>query len=212
MFNHSVSNRELRFGQGSVSGGKDSRDWDKDDRRRDGEYDENDADVSASTVSGDGSKRIRERLYDEGGRNELKKFEEQYKESLHDEEKSGERKWNGGEVNSNDEYDDGIDNEEDALERNGDLEGEEHFTTDGIFEKQTEVGIDKKSAQDPFRIADSLFNSKSNIDKKMKISASKNKPSSKGRKHRKCFFCHAIASKMNALSYFPAVVIPWAYL
>lgn len=195
LFNNSVSNRELRFGQGSVSGGKDSRYWDKDDRRRDGEYDENDVNMSASTVSDDGSKRIQEGLYDEGGRNELKMFEDQYKESLHDEEKSGERKWNGGEVNSNDEYDDGIDNEEDVLERNGDQETEEHSTTDGIFEKQIEIGIDKKSAQDPFRNVNSLVISKPNNDKKTKTSVSKNKSSSKGKKHRKCFFVMLLLQK-----------------
>ncbi|CAH8389120.1 unnamed protein product [Eruca vesicaria subsp. sativa] len=63
----------LEFGHGSVVHGRDSRYWDKDDRRRDDDYNEND--LEHKPVKGIG-------LYNEAGRNELNKYEAEYQASL----------------------------------------------------------------------------------------------------------------------------------
>ncbi|KFK45142.1 hypothetical protein AALP_AA1G349100 [Arabis alpina] len=84
----------LEFGSGSVVHGKDSRSWDKDDRRRDDDYNEDQVEHkeerSVVEVNKDGpihrplhgvdSKGSD--LYNEAGRNELNKYEEEYQASL----------------------------------------------------------------------------------------------------------------------------------
>lgn len=84
----------LEFGQGSVVHGRDSRYWDKDDRRRDDDYNEDevehksevDEDRSVAEVKKDpvrGSSDLKGiGLYNEAGRNELKKYEAEYQASL----------------------------------------------------------------------------------------------------------------------------------
>lgn len=95
----------LDFGHESGGHGRDSRYWDKDDRRRDGDYDEGvmeqtirdnedkntDNDAPAKTnhdlkFSQDGSstglKRKGVGLYNEAGRHELKRYEAEYEASL----------------------------------------------------------------------------------------------------------------------------------
>lgn len=95
------------FGQGSEGHGRDSRYWDRDDRRRDKDYNEDvvenssmaandepsdNGDIplrmkngnkkSSSDDSVNGSDRRGIGLYNEAGRNELKRYEEQYEASL----------------------------------------------------------------------------------------------------------------------------------
>ncbi|KAM7507608.1 hypothetical protein LguiA_018061 [Lonicera macranthoides] len=97
----------LEFGHGSVAHGRDSRYWDKDDRRRDGDYSEDAverANVGAKSGSTDkvrvpakesnsekrssvvdsheGSDRRGSGLYNEAGRDELKMYEAEYEASL----------------------------------------------------------------------------------------------------------------------------------
>ncbi|RDX68825.1 hypothetical protein CR513_52147, partial [Mucuna pruriens] len=95
----------LDFGHGSGGHGRDSRYWDKDDRRRDDDYDEDmmeqtsrdpgdenaddDASVKAnhnkkSSQGGSnmGLKRRGDGLYNEAGRHELKRYEAEYEASL----------------------------------------------------------------------------------------------------------------------------------
>lgn len=91
----------LDFGHGSGGHGRDSRYWDRDDRRRDGDYgedmmeqtskdhgDENaedDASVKTdhdSKSSQDGLQRRGDGLYNEAGRHELKRYEAEYEASL----------------------------------------------------------------------------------------------------------------------------------
>lgn len=100
-------NKVVRFGQGSVGHGRDSRYWDRDDRRRDEDYNE-DVVEHSSLASKDetydkgddlmrmkngnkkssiddsvkGSERRGIGLYNEAGRNELKIYEAQYEASL----------------------------------------------------------------------------------------------------------------------------------
>ncbi|KAJ6859120.1 hypothetical protein NC652_041423 [Populus alba x Populus x berolinensis] len=93
----------LGFGQGSVGHGRDSRYWDRDDRRRDEDYNEDDVEHD-SKVHRDGessekvhnlvkvknykekAKRVEDRkgvgLYNEDGRKELKMYEKEYEASL----------------------------------------------------------------------------------------------------------------------------------
>ncbi|CAA7018709.1 unnamed protein product [Microthlaspi erraticum] len=84
----------LEFGQGSVVHGRDSRYWDKDDRRRDDDYNEDevehksevDEDTSVARVKKDPVKGASDLkgigLYNEAGRNELKKYEAEYQASF----------------------------------------------------------------------------------------------------------------------------------
>lgn len=86
----------LKFGHGFVGHGRDSRYWDRDDRRRDDDYGEDlvgsGGDQNGS-VGNDGENKISEEkkrtsnhrvggLYNEAGRNELKMYEAQYEASL----------------------------------------------------------------------------------------------------------------------------------
>ncbi|CAH8313106.1 unnamed protein product [Eruca vesicaria subsp. sativa] len=75
----------LEFGHGSVVHGRDSRYWDKDDRRRDDDYNEDEVDHQSVDVKkvpvpvpvkGNGG------FYNEAGRNELNKYEAEYQASL----------------------------------------------------------------------------------------------------------------------------------
>ncbi|EOA39859.1 hypothetical protein CARUB_v10008532mg [Capsella rubella] len=73
----------LEFGHGSVVHGRDSRDWDKDDRRRDDDYNEAEVkkDVQVQNpVKGSDLKGIG--MYNEAGRNELKMYEAEYQATL----------------------------------------------------------------------------------------------------------------------------------
>ncbi|CAH9136247.1 unnamed protein product [Cuscuta epithymum] len=95
---------KVHFGHGSFKLGRDSQDWDKDDRRRDNDYSEEelernrnatldmsqspprgkkgDEKKSSSSESVIGLDRRREGLYNEAGRDELKVYEAEYQASL----------------------------------------------------------------------------------------------------------------------------------
>ncbi|TMW92168.1 hypothetical protein EJD97_013420 [Solanum chilense] len=89
----------LQFGHGSVNHGRDSRYWDKDDRRRDDDYNEEDlernqdSDLNKEQSPPDGKKGDKKSfskgldhggngLYNEAGRDELRKYEARYQASL----------------------------------------------------------------------------------------------------------------------------------
>ncbi|XP_044475423.1 uncharacterized protein LOC123203217 [Mangifera indica] len=97
----------LGFGKGSVMQGRDSRYWDKDDRRRDDNYNEDEVERSSTAAKGgsnnmghvlvkmvNGNKKISHDdphkgldgkgvdLYNEAGRDELKIYEAKYEASL----------------------------------------------------------------------------------------------------------------------------------
>ncbi|KAF7820066.1 transmembrane protein [Senna tora] len=95
--------RVLEFGRGSVGHGRDSRYWDRDDRRRDGDYNEdvvekinkdenigkdnasvkiNSDSRSSNADSHKGLERKGVGLYNEAGRHELKMYEAAYEASL----------------------------------------------------------------------------------------------------------------------------------
>ncbi|XP_073013634.1 uncharacterized protein [Typha latifolia] len=116
--------KKLRFGHGSAGRvGRDSRYWDRDDRRRDHDYSEEDLPKEDSVNKKD---RILESrnggneknlvgseggLYNEEGRKELDSYKEQYEASL----KNGGQLEDDGVKNDDpdDEYDDGIDVDDD---------------------------------------------------------------------------------------------------
>lgn len=94
----------LKFGQGSVAHGRDSRYWDKDDRRRDEDYNEEAVEHSTVGAQDRSTGNVRKGmnsdkkssfaelhkvtdhkgigLYNEAGRNELKMYEAEYEASL----------------------------------------------------------------------------------------------------------------------------------
>ncbi|KAF8085070.1 hypothetical protein N665_0683s0012 [Sinapis alba] len=84
----------LEFGHGSVVHGRDSRYWDKDDRRRDDDYNEDEVEHqsedksvrSVAEVKKDPVKGLDVKgnsgFYNEAGRNELNKYEAEYQASL----------------------------------------------------------------------------------------------------------------------------------
>ncbi|KAK1403663.1 Transmembrane protein [Heracleum sosnowskyi] len=94
----------LKFGQGSVAHGRDSRYWDKDDRRRDDDYNEEAVEHSSVGAQDRSTGNVRKGmnsdkkpsfaelhkvtdhkgigLYNEAGRNELKMYEAEYEASL----------------------------------------------------------------------------------------------------------------------------------
>ncbi|KAJ8551276.1 hypothetical protein K7X08_000646 [Anisodus acutangulus] len=141
----------LQFGHGSVSHGRDSRYWDKDDRRRDDDYNEedlernpdSDLDKEQSPPHGKrGDKKSFSKglnhggsgLYNEAGRDELKKYEAKYQASLENaghsqdehhltDQQSGDAdKGKKSEmVDADDGYDDGIDLEDAHTEGNDDV-------------------------------------------------------------------------------------------
>ncbi|KAL9252829.1 putative hexosyltransferase MUCI70 [Drosera capensis] len=140
-----ISTSQVKFGRGSASQGRDSRHWDGDDRRRDDDYSEEsinegtteDKDVRKGEVGVKGRSGLRKLpndstmkdnnhqgvgLYNEAGRNELKRYEEKYEASLknvvqpdsHSEQGSDVSEddnevMKDSDVDIDDEYDDGID-------------------------------------------------------------------------------------------------------
>lgn len=128
----------VKFGRGSVTHGRDSRYWDRDDRRRDEGYREEDLEqarehsVDKYQIIGKGKKSNKKSsaaeshrgngLYNEAGRDELKLYEAEYEDSLRN---VGQLRGDGGRsqlprnasrghknkkmVDPDDEYDGGID-------------------------------------------------------------------------------------------------------
>ncbi|KAG8389692.1 hypothetical protein BUALT_Bualt01G0005200 [Buddleja alternifolia] len=132
--------KELNFGHGSVSHGRDSRDWDKDDRRRDEDYNEEELEQARddspdkihNTVTSRDRKSYSDKshkvldhrgngLYNEAGRNELKMYEAEYEASL---KIIGESNVHGNRTQQSvdaDEYVDDIDLEDDQMEEYDDF-------------------------------------------------------------------------------------------
>lgn len=125
--NSTAFSKELKFGRGSGAAGRDSRYWDRDDRRRDQDYEENDVlarptEQNEHKHDQESKKEGKERngggggLYNEGGRAELETYKEEYENSL--------KMKNNVEE---DEYDDdGIDAEDEVEEQEGSKEEEEN--------------------------------------------------------------------------------------
>ncbi|XP_020107162.1 uncharacterized protein LOC109723259 isoform X2 [Ananas comosus] len=128
--------KELKFGHG-VGGriGRDSRYWDGDDRRRDQDYSEDEApkkdpildsgESGAGTVTVEGDKKGEGRggnkgvLYNEGGRKELDSYKEEYETSLKNGVKLDKDDGVKEVVDPDDEYDDGIDVQDDHDDDSG---------------------------------------------------------------------------------------------
>ncbi|KAL8059830.1 hypothetical protein ABFX02_03G112300 [Erythranthe guttata] len=129
--------KELKFGHGSVAHGRDSRDWDKDDRRRDEDYSEEEqervrdgsVDKVHTPVKNIDKKDSHEvlgkqgiGLYNEVGRDELKIYQAEYEASLNGSHRSGETDERERKaLEDNDEYDDGIDLQDDQMEDGDDV-------------------------------------------------------------------------------------------
>ncbi|KAG6751116.1 hypothetical protein POTOM_045634 [Populus tomentosa] len=132
----------LGFGQGSVGHGRDSRYWDRDDRRRDEDYNEDDV-GNDSKLSGDDESsekghnsvkvkndkeevlRVEDRkgagLYNEDGRKELKMYEKEYEDSLK----------NTGKLRKENEIKNLLLDDEDDVDQNGAADSEDEYD-DGI--------------------------------------------------------------------------------
>ncbi|KAF9670647.1 hypothetical protein SADUNF_Sadunf13G0090600 [Salix dunnii] len=132
----------LGFGHGSVGHERDSRYWDRDDRRRDVDYNEDDVDTD-SKLSGDGESsekghnsvkvkngkeeapRVEDRkgagLYNEDGRKELKMYEKEYEASLK----------NTGKLKKQNEIKNLLLDDEDEVDKNGAADSENEYD-DGI--------------------------------------------------------------------------------
>lgn len=142
----SLAFKELRFGHLTDGSGRDSRYWDRDDRRRDDDYSEEDA-TGRSLGSHTGKLKLSEestvertqgkgrsgRLYNEGGRKELDSYRKKYEDSIKN---GGQAREDGGEeqADSFDEYDDGIDEQddhEDLGEENGVHSGDSDLVSAG---------------------------------------------------------------------------------
>ncbi|ESQ33332.1 hypothetical protein EUTSA_v10006981mg [Eutrema salsugineum] len=140
----------LEFGHGSVVHGRDSIYWDKDDRRRDDDYNEDevehkyvDVDRSVAEVKKDPVKGLDLKgigLYNEDGRNELKKYEAEYQASLV---KGGESlKKSGGDheaVDMDPDEDDAIDSHDSQGDEYVDSGHDEDENEEPHKEKDTEV-------------------------------------------------------------------------
>lgn len=151
----------LEFGQGSVIHGRDSRYWDKDDRRRDDDYNEDEVkkDVQVhNPVKGIG-------LYNEAGRNELKMYEAEYQATLGKggHERNGVQRHEGVDMDRED--DDGIDshdgdeyvdsghedeNEEAHKEKVGEVV---HLVTKHENMEKDDGGISKRSLGDSYLVS-----------------------------------------------------------
>ncbi|GAA0156938.1 hypothetical protein LIER_14312 [Lithospermum erythrorhizon] len=129
----------LKFGQGSVKHGKDSRYWDRDDRRRDEDYSDKDLEqihedsinkdhvsvnvknsdsLSTGSGSNNGVHKKNSVLYNEAGRDELKRYEAEYEASMKSIRQSNDVKKLGVDpdvqaqnenIDADDGYDDGMD-------------------------------------------------------------------------------------------------------
>ncbi|KAF8411862.1 hypothetical protein HHK36_004421 [Tetracentron sinense] len=225
----SKSSKVLKFGQGSVAHGRDSRYWDRDDRRRDEEYNEDTVEhtsIGANDGSTDNNMKMKERigsdqvslyntpkksngkqrsdhksigLYNEAGRDELKLYEAEYEASLKNvgqsrQEYSNKHEQIDGddlgvqneEINSDDEYDDGIDSHDARMEDYDDIRNDSGDHSDlalsqndngGESSKVLVSGIrDPKSAEKAedsddvfsnFSKEDSLLNSQSSDNAKI---------------------------------------------
>ncbi|KAG4210662.1 hypothetical protein ERO13_A02G060500v2 [Gossypium hirsutum] len=136
----------LNFGNGSVAHGRDSRYWDRDDRRRDDDYNEDAVEHNimdsrdkpldgghvptkvknkkGASLDSDGGLDRRVGLYNEAGRNELKMYEAEYEASLKNGDKSKKELGNSHQLSDSkdfgihDEIDDDDDHYNDGIDSN----------------------------------------------------------------------------------------------
>lgn len=155
------THRVVVFGKGTGSHGRDSRYWDRDDRRRDDDYNEDAVEHSSDTgrvkasidekrsdQKGVGSDQRGVGLYNEAGRNELKKYEAEYMKSL---ENVGQSESDDGRINNqsdggvqreaideDDEYDDKIEFDDSQGKEHGDYEHDDKGDRSGVGRIQSE--------------------------------------------------------------------------
>lgn len=145
----------LKFGHGMVGHGRDSRYWDKDDRRRDEDYGEDEVGDEGGSVDnlskpskvddrekkavGENKRKLGHRagLYNEAGRNELKRYEAEYEASLKGvsvSKKEGEsmNRLHDEDDDVDDEYGDEIDMHDIRLEDYNASSGNDHHSDAGV--------------------------------------------------------------------------------
>ncbi|OMO77873.1 hypothetical protein CCACVL1_14752 [Corchorus capsularis] len=183
------NSKVLSFGRGSVAHGRDSRYWDRDDRRRDDDYDEevvehNAMDSSDESLDGGHvstkvknekeaslvSKRDLDRrgvgLYNEAGRNELKMYEARYEESLKDGGKSRKELENSHldsdskDFGMHDEVDDADDHYNDGIDSNETTRMEDY---DDIGHGNEDNLDDAKSHDENVKESSTFFKAKSKV-------------------------------------------------
>jgi len=136
-----ITSAQVKFGHGAVAYGRDSRYWDGDDRRRDEDYNEDAVSKSSSSgkhqfdkghIPSKGNSPAKKSndsinkhidhhgLYNEAGRNELKKYEEKYEASLKN---VGQSSLGTGE-GSHDSGDSNVDMVNEETENDGEYENE----------------------------------------------------------------------------------------
>ncbi|XVF63276.1 hypothetical protein PTKIN_Ptkin09bG0074800 [Pterospermum kingtungense] len=175
----------LNFGNGSVAHGRDSRYWDRDDRRRDDDYNEdaverNVIDTRDESLDGgrvpmkvknekkaslDSDRDLDRRgvgLYNEAGRNELKMYEAEYEASLKNGGKSQKEVGNSLQLSDSkdigilDEVDDAGDHYNDGIDSND--SGTEDY--DDFW--RGNISDESKSYEDNSKVSSTLFNAKTN--------------------------------------------------
>lgn len=155
----------LEFGHGSVVHGRDSRYWDKDDRRRDDDYNEDEVEEKKEEpVKKKGLLDLKGiGLYNEAGRNELKKYEAEYQASLV---KGGEEKSNGEVVDVVEpDDDDAIDSHDSQGDEYVDSGRDEDDNEEMHKEKHNEV-IHLMTKQQSFEKDDGVVTSKRSLGDK----------------------------------------------
>ncbi|PRQ24403.1 hypothetical protein RchiOBHm_Chr6g0272041 [Rosa chinensis] len=164
------TSKVLKFGKGSVTHGRDSRYWDKDDRRRDEDYNEDvvqhggagvdDESTRATQVKNSKNKsendeflnssNKRAGLYNEAGRKELKIYEAEYEASLKNNRQSndGYLETRNDVIDADDEYDDGIDSRETHTEEYDDTRHQngDHFSEEKLHDEGGRESIDLPDA------------------------------------------------------------------
>ncbi|XP_042413856.1 uncharacterized protein LOC122002660 [Zingiber officinale] len=201
----SNQSKRLKFGRGSGKIGRDSRYWDGDDRNRGGGFGEKDfpADEQQAAQRGrllesgklrrghisahDRQDKVNEKrsakidgeLYNEGGREELDSYNEDYETSATDESKLKQ----GDEDNFDDEYDDGIDMQHYDDETH-DADGVRRLDEDDGDEPEKDVSIDIHNNDSREIQGGSIGDLKSTKDHKLSSSTKKTGSKRKSKRHR----------------------------
>ncbi|MBA0612651.1 hypothetical protein Godav_013231 [Gossypium davidsonii] len=183
----------LNFGNGSVAHGRDSRYWDRDDRRRDDDYNEDAVEHNimdsrdkpldgghvptkvknkkgASLDSDRGLDRRVVGLYNEAGRNELKMYEAEYEASLKNGDKSKKELGNSHQLSDSKDF--GVHNE---IDDDDDHYNDSIDSSDSRKEDYDDFGHDKdyildeaKSHDENVNESSTSFNAKTNNERVVK--------------------------------------------
>lgn len=199
--------KSLNFGNSSVGHGRDSRYWDRDDRRRDDDYNEdvvehNIMDSREKSLDGghvpikvknekeaslDSDRDLDRRgvgLYNEAGRNELKMYEEEYEASLKNGGKSKKELGNSHKLSDSkdfrmlDEVDDANDHYNDGIDSSD--SGAEDY--DDFGHGKDYISDESKSYVENAEESSTLFNAKTNnqhVVKEVKEESTLSKESSR---------------------------------